>query len=262
MLQLKKAVKLSCLGLPLKKALQVASQIGADAVELNAVTDIRMSEMTDTGIRHFKKILSDLRLKVSALQFPTRSGFDDPVDLERRIDGTRAAMDLAFKLGANVVVNRIGAVPEPEDQARWSTMVEALSDLGRYSHRAGAMLAADSNSDRSDRLLQLIQALPEYSIGIDFDAGGCIFNGESPEQAMERLAPHVLNFRARDAVRDLGAGKIVEVSLGRGSVDLPNLLARLEENNYRGYLTVQREGEGSSVEELTNAIKFLDALFA
>jgi L-ribulose-5-phosphate 3-epimerase len=52
------------------------------------------------------------------------------------------------------------------------------------------------------------------------------------------------------------------VQLGRGSVDWPALLGILEENNYSGFLTIERDSEENSVEEVGQAIEYLTNLFS
>ena len=79
---------------------------------------------------------------------------------------------------------------------------------------------------------------------------------------MKTLGQHVMSFRARDAVQDLSLGRGVEVQLGRGSVDWPSLLGTLEENNYSGFLTIERDSEENSIEQCGQAIEYLTNLFS
>ncbi len=108
MLKLKTAIRLESLRQPFKKALVTAAEIGAEGVEINGRTEFRASEMSRTAIRHLRKMLADLNLKVSAVHFPTRRGFGESADLDRRIEATKSAMVMAYELGCNVVVNKIG----------------------------------------------------------------------------------------------------------------------------------------------------------
>jgi len=261
MLQLKKAIKLECLRMPLKQGLVVASEIGADAVEINARSELKPGELTRTGVRHLRKILADLNLKVAAIHFPTRRGYDDPGNLERRVEATKTAMAMAFDLGCQVVTNRIGQIPEDVGDERWLTMVQVLTDLGNASQKAGAWLAAQTGFDQPETMKGLLDALPTMAIGIDFDPAQMIMNRLDAVGGMKFLAEHVLHFRAADAVLDLSLGRGLEVDLGRGSVDLPALLGMLEEQNYTGYFTVQRDAEAEPVLHCANAIEYLTRLF-
>lgn len=260
MLQLKKSVRLQSLRLPFRQALTVASQLGAEGIEINARHELKPAELSRTGVRHLKKLLGDLNLKVAAVHFPTRRGYADPSDLDRRLEATRAAMAMAYDLGCNVVTNRIGQIPSPEDES-WSTLVAALTDLGNSSQKSGAWLAAQTGFDEPDAIRRLLDALPPLAIGIDFDPAQMIIGRQDATEAMKQLAASVLHFRARDAVHDLAVGHGLEVQLGRGSVDLPPLLAMLEEQNYNGFITVERDAESDAVQQCGQAIEYLVNLF-
>ena len=88
---------------PLRQALRTAARLGADGVEIDARTELRPGELSRTGLREFHKLLDDLNLRVSAVAFPTRRGYDVPDDLERRVLATQAAMRFAATLRTDVV---------------------------------------------------------------------------------------------------------------------------------------------------------------
>ena len=262
MLQLKKGIKLESLRMPLKQALATAAEIGAEAIEINARTELKPSELSRTGVRHLRKMLADLNLKVAAVNFPTRRGYDDPSNLDQRVEATKAALEMAYNLGCNVVTNRIGQIPTDVDDDRRMTMIQVLMDIGNASQKAGAWLAAQTGFDEAETMKGLLDSLPAMAIGVDFDPAQIIINRMDVVSGMKILAEHVLHFRARDAVHDLSQGRGLEVELGRGSVDLPALLGLLEEMNYDGYFTVERDAESQPVLHCANAIEYLNRLFA
>ena len=261
MLQLKKGIRIENLRQPFKQALVSAARIGAVGVEINGRTHVRAKEMSRTAVRHLLKMLSDLNLSVSAIHFPTRRGYDVLEDLDQRIEATKSAMDLAYQLGCNVVVNRIGRVPEDATSDRWQTMVQALTDIGNHAQKSGAWLAAQSGTESGETLKGLIDSLPPMSLGVDFDPGDLLINGFSPTESMNHVAASVLHFRARDAVRDLAQGRGLEVQLGRGSIEWAALLGALEEHDYQGYITVDRQTDGNPVAENSQSLEYLENLF-
>lgn len=257
MLEIKVGIQLASLRLPLKQALLTAARLGAQAVEIDARGEIKPADLSQTAVRQVRKMLEDLNLRVSAVSFRTRRGYNQPDELERRIDATKQAMKMAFDLGANVVVNAIGRVPEGTDSAEWRTMIQALADLGRYGQHVGATLAADTGTESGEELKRLIDALPIGALAVNFNPGNLIVNGHSASAAMRALASHVLHVHARDGVRDLSQGRGVEVALGRGSADFPELLSLLEEQQYRGYFTIERSNASDPVFEIGEAVKYL-----
>jgi sugar phosphate isomerase/epimerase len=254
-------VQLASLRLPLKRALPTAAQLGASAVELDARGEIRPAEWTDTAVRQLRKMLGDLNLRVCAVSFQTRRGYDVPEDLERRVDATKSAMQFARRVGAPVVVNQIGRVPEQASGASWNQLMEVLDDLGRFGQRVGATLAAETGSESGPDLARLLAALPSESlVGVSLDPGNLIINGFSALEAVSALGDRVLYVHAKDAVRDLAQGRGLEVPLGRGSADFPAILGALEEFGYQGYFTIEREKCDDPVTEVGQAVQYLKQL--
>ena len=257
MLQIKLGIELASLRQPFKKALLTARELGAEAVEIDARNELRPEEMSQTGVRQIRKLLDDLNLRISAVAFRTRRGYHVADDLEARIDATKGAMRAAYALGSNVVVNHIGRVPAESDTAATNLMVQALSDLGRYGQRVGALLAAETGAESGAELAGLIARLPPGSLGIDFNPASLILQGHSPRDAMVALAPHVLHVHATDATRDVALGRGLEVPLGQGNAEFPELLAVLEEQQYCGYITVARRDSSAPLADIRQALTFL-----
>ncbi|MDP6466736.1 MAG: sugar phosphate isomerase/epimerase family protein [Pirellulaceae bacterium] len=255
--QLRVGIQLSNLRLPFKKALLTAAKLDADAVEIDARFQLKPGEFTRTGIRQIRKRLDDHNLRVCAIGFPTRRGYDNPQDLDQRVQATKEAMQFAYDLGSSIVVNQIGRVPETEDSPAWRTLIEVLTDLGTHGQRVGACLAAETGSEDSADLARLIDALPPGSLLINFDPGNLIINGFSAHDGITALGRHVAHVHARDAVRDLAQGRGLETLLGRGSVDFPELIGVLEEHNYRGYFTIERQHATDPVTEIGQAVQYL-----
>lgn len=256
-LHLKIGVQLASLRQPFKKALQTAARLGATAVEIDGRGELKPRDLTRTGVRHIRKMLDDLNLRVCAIGFRTRRGYNVAEDLEQRVTATKEAMQMAYDLGANVVVNQVGRIPSEPEGAEWDLLLQALSDLGQHGQRVGALLAARTGSEDPVELKNLIDALPVGAIGVDLDPGNLIINGFSAREAAEKLGAHVLHIHARDGVRDLARGRGLEVPLGRGSADFPELLGVLEEHVYRGYLTVERENAADPLVEVGQAVEYL-----
>ena len=250
-------INLASIRQPFRKALNTAARLGAHAVELDARHAIRPSEMSQTGIRHLRKQLDDLNLGVSAVSFNTRYGYDTSENLDRRVAATKEAMSFAFQLGARVVTNHVGRVPEDQTEPTWSSLKQALEDIGSHAQRCGAWLCARTGTESGETLAELIKALPEGSLMVDLDPGAIIINGFSVEQTVTALGSHIAHVHARDGVRDLALGRGIEVQLGRGTADFPWILATLHEHRYAGFFTVERHQSADPIADLANGVQFL-----
>lgn len=261
MLQLKTAICLESLRLPLKKAIDCASRIGAEAVEINGRTELRPREMTRTAVRHLKKILTDRNLAVCSYSFPTRRNLFDTDDLDRRLDATRQAMSTAYELGARIVSGSPAKIPDRETEPNdYQLMLAALTDLASHGQKVGCWYALSTSSSSPETYRELMEQLPP-GVAIDFDPAGLIMNGHSPDDTLKQIGKHVMQFRARDAVRDLATARGIEVQLGRGSVDLPQMLGVLEEHQFNGHFVIERNSEEDPIVQCGQAIEYLRSFF-
>jgi sugar phosphate isomerase/epimerase len=256
-LRIKVGIQTASLRAPFKQALLTAAKLGAEAVEIDARTEVLPHEMTHTAVRHLRKLLDDLKLRVAAVSFRTRRGYDSPEDLDRRVDATKKAMSLAWDLGAGVVVNHIGEIPEKREGPAWDLLLQVMADLGRHGQRVGATLAAETGSADPQRLLSLIAALPQGSLAVNLNPGVLIANGYSATEATRLLGQHTAHVHATDGTRDLSRRRGLETPLGRGSVDWPEFFAALEEHDYRGYFTIARAESADPVKEIELAVRYL-----
>lgn len=253
-------IHLGGVGGTLKRTLATAARLGADAVQIDARGEQRPSDLGRTGTRQILKYLEDYRLRVCAIEFRTRRGYEVPDDLERRIDATKEALAFAYSLGAKVVVNSIGRIPDDETSDEWRLLVETLTDLGQYGQRCGAILAADTGYDPPDRLIRLVEALPPASIAINFNPGNLIVHGYATLMAAESLGQNVAQVYATDGIRDRRTSHGSEVPLGQGSADIPGVMAVLADRGYRGYWTIPTHPLAGHESSIQNAIKYLRAL--
>jgi sugar phosphate isomerase/epimerase len=202
-------------------------------------------------------MLDDVSLRVCALTFRTRRGYDVADDLEPRVDATKRAMKLAYDLGASVVINHIGRAPPAGEAVDYGVLLPALADIGRYGQKVGALLAAETGTESGADLAALIARLPPGSIGVDLNPVNLIIHCHDAREAALALGPHILHVHANDATRDVARKSGLEVPLGQGSAEWPELLGILEEQQYRGYFTIAREGAANPAAGIQQAVEFL-----
>ena len=260
MLPIKIAIQTLSLGLSLRAALAEAKRLGAQAVELDLRTELRYQELSETGVRQIRKWLEDYELRVVAVSFLTRRGYNVQDELERRIEATKQVQSLAHALGASWVVNQVGHIVDDPADPSFTLLVDVLRELGTWGQRSGAILCAETGSESGPALAKLLAALPAGTIGVTLDPGNLIVNGYSVDEALTALGSEVVHVHVHDGVRDRATGRGQETQLGRGSVDWPTLLAGLEERNYRGYLSIERRDSTRSSSEISDAVRFLRSL--
>ena len=263
MIGFKIAAQTGGLAQSLKKALHTVAGLGCDGVQIDARNELQPADLSDTGLRQLRKMLDDLNLRVGSVAFPTRRGYSNPVDLQPRLEATRAAMQLASRLGARLLIGNLGTLPAGdiagEDSSGWATLVDAIQSLASHGDRLGVRLVMQATSP-AKQLADFVAQLPEGSLALDLNPARLIALGESPGEFVATAGKHIAHVHATDGVHDLGSGQGVEVELGRGTADFPELFGMLEEHGYRDWLTIERRNSHQPVEDIGNAVRYLRAL--
>lgn len=124
---------------------------GADGIQLYAVEgEMAPENLTDTDIREHRRFIEDNGLTVSAVCGDLGGhGFTRAEENPLKIERSKRIVDLALKLGTNIITTHIGVVPEDETSYEYSVLHNACEELARYAHSAGAFLRL--KQDRSRR---------------------------------------------------------------------------------------------------------------
>lgn len=256
------AVSTRSLQVPLRKSFEEAAKLGVQAVEIDGRHELQPQEMTDTAARDIRKLLSDYSLKIAAVHFPTRRGYEVQEELDSRIQATKAAMQMAYQLGSSVVVNHLGTIPEDFNTPEAKIFAEVLSDLAAYGNRVGAWLAARTAVQSGQRLAEFLREMNLDGIVAALDPAALVFDRHDPTAACQALGERIQHVYLKDGTRDFASGRNQQVPLGRGLVDFPELFGQLEDMDYRGYLCLEgdfgsspREGIEQSMQFLTNLLR-------
>ena len=231
-----------------------------DGVQIDARRELPPTELSHTGLRQLRKILDDLNLRVGSVAFPTRRGYVCQEDLERRMEATRAAMQLASSLGARILICNLGKLPDQEAEQEIGPLVDAITTLAEQSHRLGVQLVAQAAGSPVEILVEFVRSLPEGTLWLDLHPAQLIAHDQSPREFISTAGSLIGHVHAVDSVYDLASGHAVEVELGRGTADFPELLGGLEEFGYQGWLTIERRDSRNAKQEMANAVQFLRAM--
>jgi sugar phosphate isomerase/epimerase len=255
--RLKIGVRLESLGLPLRRALQEAERLGVAGVQVDAAGDLAPQNLSQTGRREFRHLLRAHNLELTALGCPLRRGLDVAENLEARIDHVKRVMSLSFDLGPRITIVQAGRVPDKPDDPRAGLLSEALRALGSHGDRTGTVLALETGLESGEVLRDFLNGFDTGGLGVNLDPANLVINGFDPYESARALQGKVAHCHAKDA-RQAGANRAArEVPLGHGDIDWMRFLSVLEEIEYRGWLTVEREGGDRGLADVEAGVVFL-----
>lgn len=246
---------------PLRAALKTAATMQAvKGIRIDARQELRASEMSQTGKRQLLHLLREYDLQLTSLSFSARRAYYDPVEMDHRVSATREAMDLAALLQVQHLCVRIGTLPESPESQQFQVLREIVNDLVRYGNHIGVTLTIIPGAEEVSVIEQFLGQIKAGPIALDFDPARMVASADELPSRLRALHSHVVEFTARDAVRDFSGGT-EETQLGRGEVIWDELIATLAEADYQGWITLLRTEGESRRQDVENSLRYLQRIF-
>lgn len=254
--QLKLAFPTRLLKVPLRQAIAQVAQAGLSGIQLDARNELKPRELSETGLRQLLHQLGEQGLQVASVTFPIRRSLSEPEQLDGRVAAIKEALTFAGRLSARVLTVRAGRIPAEPESSQYQLLVDVLNDLARHGNHVGTTLCLTTLGDSVENRAALLDRVDQGFIGTDLDPAGLVANSISLGQLIQRFHSSILHVRLRDALKDMD-GSVVETTLGRGEVDWEELLALLDEADFRGWMTAERTAGDDLVGDTLRAIQYI-----
>lgn len=273
-------------GVGVREGLRKAKEVGADGVQIYAVSGEMDPDNLDAAARkELKAYIASLGLEISALCGDLGGhGFQDKTENPAKVEKSKRILDLALDLGTNVVTTHIGIVPEDKDSDVYKAMQAACRELNEYAVSRNAFFAIETGPERAAHLKEFLDSLGGKGVSVNFDPANMVMvTGDDPVEGVKLLRDYVVHTHVKDGVRlkeidprlvygalgfePMDHAKIAvmvssgeffrEVPLGEGKVDFDAYFAALAEIGYKGYLTIEREVGANPEEDIRRAVQFI-----
>lgn len=258
--QFRLAVATRCLSLPLISSIKAAADLKVSGLQFDIRNEVRAEELTETGRRDLLHLISEHGLTISGAVFPLNHAIYEPDQIDGRVSAIREAMKFAYSIRAGTLCIRIGRIPEESESKERKLLIEAVSDLARYSNHVGTVLAITPTNDSAQALRSLLDQVKTGPIGIDFDPAHFAMTGRPVTESLKELHEFVLHVQMRDGTHGVEQGQ--ETAVGRGNVDWVEVLALLGEMGYRGWLTAIRNHGNDRFGDISRGIKSIQLLLS
>jgi sugar phosphate isomerase/epimerase len=214
--------------------------------------------------RRTMELLESARIEVRSGMMAMRGEDYSTLESIRRTGGVRpdehweenrraaaANAGLARELGISLVSFHAGFLPETAGPER-AKMVERLRAVVDLFGEHDVRCALESGQESADTLLAVLDELGRPTAGVNFDPANMIlYDRDDPLDALERLAPRVLQIHVKDARRTLEPGTWgQEVPAGEGDVDWPGLFELLRRKELGVDLLIEREAGAKRIRDV------------
>lgn len=257
-------------------AIKKASELGAKGLQMYATKGEYSPEyMTDSKIAELLDMVKSYGLCFSALCGDLGRGFGNKELNPELIEKSKRILDLAVKLGTDVVTTHIGVVPSNKNHDRYKIMQEACFELARYADSLNAHFAIETGPERAITLKGFLDDLGSKGVAVNFDPANFVMvTGDDPVKAVYTLSDYIVHTHAKDGkkLKDVDPEIIyriideeansgvsyIELPLGEGDVDFKNYLTALHEIGYNGFLTIEREVGDNPEADISLAMLYLN----
>lgn len=277
------------LGLGVTEGLKKAKELGAEGVQIYAVSgEMDPAALTVAKRQELRSYIEGLGLEISALCGDLGGhGFQDAAANPAKIEKSKRILDLAVELGTNIVTTHIGIVPEDPNSPIYAAMQQACEELGVYAKSLNAYFAIETGPEPAAHLKSFLDTLSTNGVSVNFDPANMVMvTGDDPVQGVKTLRDYIVHTHVKDGVRlrpvdprevygylgyesmdhekiadmaSSGGAGFTEVPLGEGRVDFPAYFAALQEIGYTGYLTIEREVGDKPEEDIRKAVGFIQS---
>lgn len=246
--------------------LETLQQNGFDSCQLLAWEP---SLWTDENAQILKKMFSDRGITISAFwcgwEGPQVWDFYDgqialglvsPEYRQMRVRNLCDGADFAHKMGITDVATHMGFIPENPNDPNFSPFCVAVRTVAQHLQKNGQYLLFETGQETPVTMLRCFEKVGTDNLGVNLDTANLILYGKAnPVDALDVFGTYVRNIHAKDGFyptngHDLGK----EVRLGEGKVNFRALFERLYELGYDSYVTIEREIEEGSPEQLRDIL--------
>ncbi|MBA4030964.1 MAG: hypothetical protein C0478_08735 [Planctomyces sp.] len=252
--------------LPIRQSLQAVGDAGVRGVQLDLAREVNGPDWSTTALAELKRFAAEIGLTLQGGWIPLKQPLYEEQGLDTRLGAIRNAIQLAGKLRLGTVCFRPGRLPRiddektsPAEQKQHALLIEVLTDLARVAEHAGVTLCLIPSGDAPAELKHVSSSISTGRVAIDFDTASFAMNGVPVAESLVALHGHLGHITLRDGVRDFQRGGI-ETAIGEGSVPWLEVVATLEEMDYRGWLTSMRTQGDDLVGDVLRSVNYFQSI--
>ena len=257
------------LKLPIETCIDEAAEMGFDGVE---ILHIQMEKESNEYLQNLKR--RALINGIDLCGMSTHQGFVSPDEAKRQknIDHTIKCIELAYKLGIPIIrinTGRWGTTKsfdelmknrgiEPvlpgyteDDGFKW--VIESIEKCLPAAERAGVMLGLENHwglARTAEGLLRIVDAVDSPWLKVLLDTGNFL---EDPYDKLEQCAPYTVFMQAKTYY---GGGLWYSLDL-----DYPRIARIMRKHNFRGYVSLEFEGNENYKTAIPRSLAVLRAAF-
>jgi sugar phosphate isomerase/epimerase len=258
------------LKLPIETCIDEAARMGFDGVD---ILHIQMENESNSYLQGLKRRALTNGLDLCCLSTHLSFLSRDKARRQKNIDYTIGCIDLAHKLGIPIIRINTGrwgtsknfdelmknrgiepALPGYTDEDGFKWVIESIEKCVPAAEASGVILGLENHwglSRTPEGLLRIVNAVDSPWLRVLLDTGNFL---EDPYEKLDMCAPHAVFMQAKTYY---GGGIWYTLNL-----DYPRIAHIMRRHNYRGYVSLEFEGNEDYRTALPKSLALLRKAFA
>ena len=164
----------------------------------------------------------------------------------QRAEELIAAARFATKIGVKRVATHAGFLPENINDPEYHDIIAILRYITKKYKELGVNFLFETGQETPVALLRIIEAIGLDNVGINLDCGNLICYGKAnPSDAVRIFGKYVMDTHIKDCLYPTDGMHLgVEVKVGEGLANFPEVIKLLKEVGYQGNFVIEREITG------------------
>lgn len=226
-----------------------ASKLKVGGIE---ITDGHIESLGEDYLRAVTRAAVDLHLTIAAVTTSNNFGLADDGARDTELEKIESALEVTKELGAPLL-RVFAGWPEGDKEERWADMVHCMKVACLVAERTGVVLAVENHNhggflQTSADVNRLMREVDSEWLRLNLDTGNYIDGFAS----IERTLLYTVHIHA----------KMLNIAPDGtdATTDYPGLFRLMAGVNYRGFVSVEYEGEEDEFEAVPRGVEFLRKL--
>jgi L-ribulose-5-phosphate 3-epimerase len=170
--------------------------------------------------------------------------------------------ELAAGMGLKLVSFHAGFLPHDAKDPNFRKLLERLRQVADLFAARSIDVALETGQETAETLGSFLEQLQRPNVGVNFDPANMIlYDKGNPIAALRVLGPWLKQCHIKDARKTKVPGTWgEEVVAGTGEVDWKQFFQVLEERQFKGYCSIEREAGTQRVKDIRAAREFIERL--
>lgn len=255
---------------PLEEAIRKIAALGLKKVEFCINSLHSDPDRWNERPEEIKLLVKRLGMEVNSIHVPLPVEISDSRSRKIReisTNLTKESIDLASFFGSSFIVQHVRVIERPEESGqniKSEDTIPNLNDIALYAARKNIKVAIENVPSKTKRMLgktieevmNIVDALPQESVGICLDLTHCIACGYDPVRALKSIdSNRLISIHASDNF----AEQLIDVHLPIGSGDIPwkRVIDILKDIGFQGSFVIEVAEQEDGDEALMSSLEFL-----